>query len=130
VTASDPESLRRAAAAAAGLPADVGGPVFREPWEAQAFAMTLALHERGVFTWSEWTEVLAAEIRRAQASGDPDTGQTYYRHWLTALEHIVTAKGVTGLEVLARCRIAWAEAARSTAHGAPIRLHWRPPQRE
>ena len=36
-----------------GQPHDEGGPVFREPWEAQAFAMTLSLHERGLFTWPE-----------------------------------------------------------------------------
>ena len=122
MTASDPESLRRTAAAAAGVPADGGGPVFREPWEAQAFAMTLALHERGVFTWSEWTEALAAEIRRAQAAGDADTGRTYYRHWLAALEHIVAAKGVTDPAALAGCRDAWARAAADTPHGLPIVL--------
>ena len=71
------------------------GPVFREPWEAQAFAMALALHERGVFTWREWAATLGDEIKRAQAAGDPDTGETYYRHWLAALERIVAEKGVT-----------------------------------
>ena len=64
------------------IPRDADGPVFREPWEAQAFAMTLALHERGLFTWNEWAAALAAEIKRAQAAGDPDTGETYYSHWL------------------------------------------------
>jgi nitrile hydratase accessory protein len=70
----------------AGIPRDAEGPVFREPWEAQAFAMTLALHRRGLFTWPEWAAALGAEIKRAQAAGDPDTGETYYRHWLNALE--------------------------------------------
>ena len=69
--------------------------MFREPWEAQAFAMTLALHERGLFTWPEWAATLGDEIKRAQAAGDPDTGETYYRHWLNALERIVAEKGVT-----------------------------------
>ena len=78
-----------------GIPRDADGPVFREPWEAQAFAMALALHERGVFTWPEWAAALAAEIKRAQAAGDPDTGETYYRHWLAALERLVAEKGVT-----------------------------------
>ena len=77
-----------------GIPRDAEGPVFREPWEAQAFAMTLALHERGLFTWPEWAATLADEIRRAQAAGDPDTGETYYLHWLNALERIVANKGV------------------------------------
>src|SRR6516164_6356275 len=65
-----------------GIPGDSEGPVFREPWEAQAFAMALALHARGVFTWPEWAAKLGAEIKRAQAAGDPDHGDTYYAHWL------------------------------------------------
>ena len=77
------------------MPRDAEGPVFREPWEAQAFAMALALHERGLFTWPEWAATLGDEIKRAQAAGDPDTGETYYRHWLNALERLVAEKGVT-----------------------------------
>ena len=68
--------------------------MFREPWEAQAFAMALALHKRGLFTWPEWAATLGDEIKRAQAAGDPDTGATYYRHWLDALERLVTEKGI------------------------------------
>ena len=79
------------------LPRDEDGPVFREPWEAQAFAMALSLHERGLFTWSEWAAALADEIKIAQAGGDPDTGTTYYRHWLATLEKLVAAKGVATL---------------------------------
>ncbi|HZT86882.1 MAG TPA: nitrile hydratase accessory protein [Stellaceae bacterium] len=100
---------------------------FREPWEAQAFAMTLALHRRGVFTWSEWAARLAEEIKRAQAAGDPDSGDTYYRHWLAALEHIVTEKGVTDIAMLASCREAWRRAAEHTPHGSPIELADWPP---
>ncbi len=74
------------------LPADGAGPVFREPWEAQAFALAVALHQAGHFTWPEWVAAISAEIRRAQADGDPDLGQTYYRHWLAALEKITVAK--------------------------------------
>ena len=77
------------------IPRDADGPVFREPWEAQAFAMALALYERGLFTWPEWAATLGDEIKKAQAAGDPDTGETYYRHWLAALERIVAEKGVT-----------------------------------
>ena len=104
------------------IPCDAEGPVFREPWEAQAFAMALALHERGVFTWPEWAEALGREIKRAQAAGDPDTGETYYRHWLATLERLVAAKGVTSLETLGRYRDAWDRAAERTPHGAPITL--------
>jgi nitrile hydratase accessory protein len=76
-----------------GLPAADGRPVFREPWEGRAFAMAVALHERGLFTWPEWAAHLAAEIDRAQAAGDADTGETYYRHWLAALERLVAERG-------------------------------------
>jgi nitrile hydratase accessory protein len=105
-----------------GIPRDEAGPVFREPWEAQAFAMTLALYERGLFTWPEWAEALAAEIKRAQAAGDPDTGETYYLHWLAALEQLVAQKGVATRETLARYRDAWDHACERTPHGKPIEL--------
>jgi nitrile hydratase accessory protein len=105
-----------------GIPSRDGEPVFREPWEAQAFAMTLALCDRGAFTWREWAATLAEEIRAAQAAGDPDSGTTYYRHWLAALEKLVIAKGLAPSEALASFRRAWGRAARRTPHGAPIAL--------
>jgi nitrile hydratase accessory protein len=83
-----------------GQPRDDSGPVFREPWEAQAFALTLALHQRGVFSWTEWAEALAKQIRTAQGAGDADLGDTYYRHWLAALEVLVAAKGASSVEEL------------------------------
>ena len=112
----------RATSAVPSIPCDAEGPVFREPWEAQAFAMALALHERGIFSWSEWADTLSAEIKRAQAEGDPDTGETYYRHWLAALERLIAVKGVTTSETLHRYRDAWDHAADRTPHGAPIEL--------
>ena len=105
-----------------GLPRDAEGPVFREPWEAQAFAMALALHARGLFTWPEWAATLGAEIKRAQAAGDPDTGETYYRHWLATLERLVAEKGVATSDALLRTRDAWDHAADRTPHGMPIEL--------
>ena len=105
-----------------GIPRDDDGPVFREPWEAQAFAMTLALHARGLFSWNEWAAALADEIKRAQADGDPDTGETYYRHWLATLERLVAAKGIATSETLDRTREAWDRAADRTPHGSPIEL--------
>ena len=104
------------------LPRDGDGPVFREPWEAQAFAMVLSLYDRGLFTWKEWAAALADEIRIAQANGDPDTGTTYYRHWLATLEKMVAQKGVATLETLDRYRNAWDHAADRTPHGKPIEL--------
>lgn len=106
----------------AGLPRDEDGPVFREPWEAQAFAMALRLHEQGVFTWTEWAETLAGRIAAAQDAGDPDLGDTYYRHWLTALESLVAKKGVGSAAELDRWRLAWQRAAERTPHGRPIEL--------
>jgi nitrile hydratase accessory protein len=119
MTAVDAEA---AAAALPGIPRDADGPVFREPWEAQAFAMALALHGRGLFSWSEWAASLADEIRRAQTAGDPDTGGTYYRHWLASLEKLIAAKGVTTADTLHRYRDAWDHAADRTPHGQPIEL--------
>jgi nitrile hydratase accessory protein len=116
------EPTRAMLAAVSTIPRDAGGPVFREPWESQAFALALALHERGLFSWSEWSEALAAEIRVAQGAGDPDTGDTYYRHWLAALERIVIAKGLADITQLAARRAAWGRAARATPHGQPIVL--------
>jgi nitrile hydratase accessory protein len=118
----DPAAARRAASAVPGIPRDEHGPVFREPWEAQAFSMALALHERGVFTWSEWAATLADEIKRAQTAGDPDRGETYYRHWLAALERLVAEKGIATRDTLTRYRDAWDHAADRTPHGAPIEL--------
>jgi nitrile hydratase accessory protein len=104
------------------IPRDAEGPVFREPWEAQAFAMTLALYDRGLFTWPEWAETLGAEIKRAQAAGDPDTGETYYHHWLAALERIIATKEIATLETLYRVKHAWEHACERTPHGKPIVL--------
>ena len=105
-----------------GMPRDDAGPVFREPWEAQAFAITLALQERGLFTAAEWSAALGAEIKRAQAAGDPDTGETYYRHWMAALERLIAEKGVADRASLHRYRDAWDRAADRTPHGQPIEL--------
>jgi nitrile hydratase accessory protein len=118
----DPAAARRATEAVPGIPRDNEGPVFREPWEAQAFAMALALHQRGLFTWPEWAATLADEIRKAQAAGDPDTGETYYRHWLNTLERLVGEKSIASSDTLRRYHDAWDHAADRTPHGTPIEL--------
>ena len=118
----DPVALRRAAEGVPSIPRDDGEPVFREPWEAHAFAMALTLHERGIFTWSEWAAMLGDEIKQAQRGGDPDTGETYYRHWVATLERMLSEKGVTDRERLARTRAAWDHAALRTPHGVAIEL--------
>jgi nitrile hydratase accessory protein len=114
--------LRQTLDSLPGQPRDDHGPVFRAPWEAQAFAMALALHERGAFTWPEWAAALAAAITRAQAAGDPDLGATYYRHWLDALESLVIAKGLADAGRLHALEHAWEAAAERTPHGQPIEL--------
>jgi nitrile hydratase accessory protein len=118
----EPEIARRAIEAIPSIPSDANGPVFREPWEAHAFAMALALHDRGLFAWTEWAAKLSEEIKKAQAAGDPDTGETYYRHWLATLERIVAEKGVTTSQALAQHYDAWDRAAHRTPHGTPIEL--------
>ena len=118
----DPAAARCATEAVPGIPRDERGPVFREPWEAQAFAIALALQQRSLFTWSEWATALGHEIKQAQAAGDPDTGDTYYRHWLAALERLVAEKGVASAETLKHYREAWDRAAGRTPHGSSIEL--------
>ena len=104
------------------VPRNSAGSVFRAPWEAEAFALAVSLKERGLFTWKEWAATLGDEIKKAQAAGDPDTGETYYQHWLATLERILAEKGVVESSVLARTRDAWQHACARTPHGMPIEL--------
>ncbi len=104
------------------LPRDEDGPVFKAPWEAQAFAMTLSLHARGVFTWREWAGALAAELAAAAARGEPDDGTHYYEYWLAALEKLIAGKRlIAGAELEWRVD-EWDAAAQATPHGKPIEL--------
>jgi nitrile hydratase accessory protein len=117
------DAVSRAAQSVAPIPhSNDGAPVFGAPWEAQAFAMTLALQERGLFTWTEWASTLAAEIKRAQAAGDPDDGSNYYQHWLSAIERLLVEKDVIAPAHLKERRAAWDRAAHATPHGQPILL--------
>jgi nitrile hydratase accessory protein len=105
-----------------GQPWDGNEPVFSAPWEAQAFAMAVTLHQQGLFTWPEWARTLAAQIAAAQSAGDADLGDTYYHHWLAALEKLVAAKTGSSMDELARYQEAWRRAAERTLHGQPIEL--------
>jgi len=104
------------------LPRDEGGPVFAEPWQAQAFALAVKLSELGHFTWKEWSEALAAELKAADDRGEPDDGTHYYEHWLATLERLVTGKGLTDATALLTRKEAWADAYRHTPHGKPVTL--------
>ena len=115
-------SLSEQAADLPGLPKDDDGPVFAEPWQAQAFALAVELSRRGAFTWNEWAETLAAVLREATARGTPDDGSRYYEHWLVALERLCLAKGLTNLGALDGRTHAWEEAYRRTPHGKPVEL--------
>ena len=130
-------------------PAENGEPVFKEPWEAQAFSLVIALHESGVFSWDEWSDALAQAIRRDLHSGGledvvqrvseavgedmgektseqmeekEDKRDSYYQHWLAALEHLAIAKGLSGAGELAQRVQAWREAYLATPHGQPVEL--------
>jgi nitrile hydratase accessory protein len=101
------------------LPRDAEGPVFAEPWQAQAFALALQLHEQGAFTWPEWAQALSA---RLAVAGEADDGVRYYEHWLAALEDLATAKRLTDPIALAARKDAWAAAYERTPHGRPVEL--------
>lgn len=120
---SPPENRHRDLSSALGailpLPCDGAGPVFAEPWQAQAFAVAVALNERGLFTWPEWAAAISAEIK---ASGDADDGSRYYEFWLGALEKLLVAKGATTPDLIAELSASWSRAAEATPHGKPIEL--------
>ena len=101
------------------MPAGLDEPVFSEPWQAEAFAMTVALHGAGLFSWSEWAEVLSAEVKAPGAAAD---GHDYYEHWLRALEKLLAEKGIAPAEEVDRFAAAWERAAHATPHGQPILL--------
>jgi len=107
------------------IPHDEDGPVFAEPWQAQAFALAVKLSEAGYFTWKEWAAALAAELKAAADRGEPDDGTRYYEYWLAALEKLVTSKGLTDFPALAERKEAWADAYRRTPHGKPVELRTR-----
>ena len=129
--------------------AENGERVFKEPWEAQAFSLVIALHESGVFSWDEWSDALAQAIRRdlhpggveevvqrvseavAEDEGEKtsermeekeDRPDSYYQHWLAALEDLAIAKGLSEAGELAQRVQAWREAYLATPHGLPVEL--------
>jgi nitrile hydratase accessory protein len=104
------------------LPRDEGGPVFAEPWHAQAFALAVKLSEHGHFTWNEWAATLAVELKADAARGEPDDGSRYYHCWLAALERLVVAKELSDPATLLARKEAWADAFRHTPHGMPVEL--------
>ena len=124
---SDPRATlsELAAQCSSALPLPPGAadvPVFAEPWQAQAFAMAVQLHAKGVFTWPQWAHALSQTIAQAGAAGDPDDGSGYYQHWVDALEHLVLAHNLGTAEQIHRLEHAWEAAAARTPHGQPIEV--------
>jgi nitrile hydratase accessory protein len=103
-------------------PTDEDGPVFAEPWQAQAFALAVKLSEQGYFTWKEWAAALSDELKAAASRGEPDDGSRYYEYWLAALERLVASKGLASSAALSRRKKDWEEAYRHTPHGKPVEL--------
>ena len=114
-----PENANDLAKQLPAIPVDDEGPVFAEPWQAQAFAMTVKLHEKGAFTWLEWAEALSRELK---AAGENDSVDNYYQHWLTAFENLLNQKNIVEKGEREACKSAWDKAARATPHGTPIVL--------
>ena len=104
------------------MTSDENEPVFRQPWEASAFAIAVSLSRQGHFTWSEWAAALSRELKASASRGEPDDGSQYYHCWLAALEQLVVAKGLSGGAELGACRDAWADAFEHTPHGKPVEL--------
>jgi nitrile hydratase accessory protein len=119
---SDPVPANEPLAELPRLPRDKGGPVSAEPWEAQAFALAVKLSEQGHFTWKEWANALADELKAVADRGESDDGSRYYHHWLVALERLVTEKRLTTRVAMQERKEAWAEAYRHTPHGKPVEL--------
>lgn len=119
---SDLSADRARLATLPSLPRDEGGPVFAEPWQAQAFALAVELCAHGHFTWKEWASALANELKSAADRCDPDDGSRYYEHWLAALECLVTEKALSNPEELLARKQAWADAYHHTPHGRPVEL--------
>jgi nitrile hydratase accessory protein len=83
-----------------------GDMVFKEPWEAKAFAIVVTLSQAGQFTWLEWVDCFSAHVSAAtdvEAAGG--TSKTYYEQWVDAMEDILVAKNVTSTEQLIAKRL-------------------------
>jgi nitrile hydratase accessory protein len=117
----EPNELERVSSLPS-LPRDKDGPVFEEPWQAQAFALAVRLSTQGYFTWKEWAAALAEELQSASDRDKPDDGSRYYEHWLSALERLVAAKGLADFPALQARKEEWADAYRHTPHGKPVVL--------
>ena len=103
-----------------GLPrSEEGDPVFPEPWAAEAFAITVHLHEKGLFSWGEWADSLSAEVHKPGRAAD---GSDDFDCWVEALTGLLVGKGIADAEAILGLQKSWQRAAEATPHGVPIEL--------
>ncbi|MDK4731282.1 nitrile hydratase accessory protein [Rhizobium sp. CNPSo 3490] len=103
-----------------GLPkSPEGNPVFPEPWAAEAFAITVHLLEKGLFSWAEWAETLSRELHQP---GRAEDGSDYFDCWVAALSDLLVSRGVADASLLLDLQKSWQRAAEATPHGKPIEL--------
>ena len=98
------------------------GPVFDHPWQAQAFALVVNLHQAGLFEWKDWAERFTAEIAAAPQREDESVNDAYYRQWVAALEQLLAALGLVEDAAVGTRAEAWNQAYLNTPHGQPISL--------
>ena len=108
-----------------GLPIDKDEPVFHAPWQAKTFALTVKLHEAGLFTWSAWAETFSGVLKGmpTDLGGDIRSAayaEAYFSAWTTALERMIAQAGVTDAAQLGDVAATWKRAAEATPHGTPI----------
>lgn len=96
------------------------GPAFSEPWQAEAFALTMQLSRMGHFTWADWVSAFSAEIEASPQTADEDINTAYYRQWAQALEKIVAARGLMSNDEVADYQEHWRRSYFHTEHGKPI----------
>ena len=99
---------------------------FEQPWHAAAFALTVHLHDRGLFSWTEWADCLAATLADHSRAGSLDGGDDYYTAWLAALQGLLAKAGVAGDDEISAMMAAWTEAYLATPHGKPVTLGAKP----
>ena len=97
-------------------------PVFEAPWHAQVFALTVHLHERGLFTWPDWATGFGATLARHGLERELNGGDDYFNAWLETLETVLREAGQADAVQVEAVRAAWENAYLSTPHGQPVRL--------
>ena len=96
-TGSISDHMTRCLTGPSAVPRKNGELVFQTPWESHAFAMAVALCERGLFTWDEFRAHLIAEIGRWERENPQGSEYQYYERWVAALGKLLLERGVCDL---------------------------------